>query len=108
LLAGYRRDFKPELYPFKHGQEDQARVQRDPYDVGSPTPPLTYSLLSLGEFSLAYRCNGSLHRVELACHLTAARDLVSDLTASELMRRFWRVRMVKNDNFIQKGSCKSH
>src|SRR5262249_52775826 len=27
LLAGYRRDFKPELYPQKHGQEDQDRVQ---------------------------------------------------------------------------------
>src|SRR5262245_47939023 len=37
LLAGYRRDFKPELYPQKHGQEDQDRVQRDPHYVGSPT-----------------------------------------------------------------------
>ena len=26
LLAGYRRDFKPELYPQKHGQEDQDRL----------------------------------------------------------------------------------
>ena len=47
------RDFKPELYPQKHGQEDQDRVQRDPHDVGSPTPPLLYGLLAHGEFSLA-------------------------------------------------------
>jgi hypothetical protein len=53
LLAGYRRDFKPELYPQKHGQEDQDRVQRDPHDVGSPTPPLLYGLLAHGKFSLA-------------------------------------------------------
>src|ERR1700757_2052641 len=53
LLAGYRRDFKPELYPQKHGQEDQDRVQRDPHEVGSPTPPLLYGLLAPGEFSLA-------------------------------------------------------
>src|SRR5262249_43963648 len=59
LLAGYRRDFKPELYPQKHGQEDQDRVQRDPHDVGSPTPPLLYGLLAHGEFSLASQCNGS-------------------------------------------------
>src|SRR5262249_46090944 len=52
-LAGYRRDFKPELYPQKHGQEDQDRVQRDSHDVGSPTPPLLYGLLAHGEFSLA-------------------------------------------------------
>src|SRR5215467_8490717 len=57
LLAGYRRDFKPELYPQKHGQEDQDRVQRDPHDVGSPTPPILYGLLN-GEFSLAWQCNG--------------------------------------------------
>src|SRR5262249_22828688 len=59
LLAGYRRDFKPELYPQKHGQEDQDRVQPDPPDVGSPTPPLLYGLLAHGEFSLASQCNGS-------------------------------------------------
>src|SRR5262249_14166931 len=53
LLAGYRRDFKPELYPQKHGQEDQDRVQGDPHDVGSPTPSLLYSLLAHGKFSLA-------------------------------------------------------
>jgi hypothetical protein len=53
LLAGYRRDFKPELFPQKHGQEDQDRVQRDPHDVGRPTPPLLYGLLAHGEFSLA-------------------------------------------------------
>jgi hypothetical protein len=47
------RDFKPELYPQKHGQEDQDRVQRDPHDVGSPTPALPYGLLAHGEFSLA-------------------------------------------------------
>ena len=51
LLAGYRRDFEPELYPQKHGQEDQDRVQRDPHDVG--TPSLLYGLLAHGEFSLA-------------------------------------------------------
>src|SRR5262245_58047398 len=51
--AGYRRDFKPELYPQKHGQEDQDRVQRDPHDVGSPTSSLLYGLLAHGEFSLA-------------------------------------------------------
>src|SRR5215471_15263276 len=53
LLARYRRDFKPELYPQKHGQEDQDRVQHDPHNVGSPTPSLLYSLLAYGEFSLA-------------------------------------------------------
>jgi hypothetical protein len=53
LLARYRRDFKPELYPQKHGQEDQDRVQHDPHSVGSPTPSLLYSLLAHGEFSLA-------------------------------------------------------
>src|SRR6516225_11089547 len=53
LLAGYRRDFKPELYRQKHGQEDQDRVQRDPHNVGSPTPPLLNGLLAYGEFSLA-------------------------------------------------------
>src|SRR5262245_4799779 len=49
----YPRDFKPELYPQKHGQEDQDRVQHDPHNVGSPTPSLVYSLLAHGEFSLA-------------------------------------------------------
>jgi hypothetical protein len=29
------------------------RVQRDPHDVGSPTPSLPYGLLAHGEFSLA-------------------------------------------------------
>src|SRR5215831_14985416 len=53
LLARYRRDFNPELYPQKHGQEDQDRVQHDPHNVGSPTPSLVYSLLAHGEFSLA-------------------------------------------------------
>ena len=43
------RDFKPELYPQKHGQEDQDRVQRDPHDVGSPTPSLLYGLLAHGD-----------------------------------------------------------
>ena len=52
------RDFKPELYPQKHGQEDQDRLQRDPHDVGKPTPPLLYGLLAHGEFSLAQQCNG--------------------------------------------------
>ena len=52
LLAGDRH-FKPELYPQKHGQEDQDRVQRDPHDFGRPTPPLVYGLLAHGEFSLA-------------------------------------------------------
>src|SRR5262245_41039907 len=47
------RDFKPELYPQNHGQEHQDRVQRDPHDVGSPTPPILYGLLAHGEFSLA-------------------------------------------------------
>jgi hypothetical protein len=51
LLARYRRDFKPELYPQKHGQEDQDRVQHDPHNVGSPTPSLLYSLLTHGAFS---------------------------------------------------------
>jgi hypothetical protein len=45
-LAQYRRDFKPELYPQKHDQEDQDRVQHDPHNVGSPTPSLLYSLPS--------------------------------------------------------------
>src|SRR5215813_13260103 len=53
LLAGYGRDFKPELCPQKHGQEDHDRVQRDPHDVGSPTPPILYGLLAHGKFSLA-------------------------------------------------------
>src|SRR5262249_6597227 len=42
-----------KLYPQKHGQEDQDRVQRDPHDVGSPPPPILYGLLAHGEFSLA-------------------------------------------------------
>src|SRR5262249_11988182 len=41
------------LYPQKHGQEDQDRVQRDPHDVGSPPPPILYGLVAHGEFSLA-------------------------------------------------------
>ena len=47
------RELKPELYPQKHGQEDQDRVERDPHDVGSPTPPILDGLLAHAEFSLA-------------------------------------------------------
>src|SRR5215470_6718307 len=52
ILEDGHRDFKPELYPQKHGQEDQDRVQRDPHDVGSPAPPLLYGLLAHGEILL--------------------------------------------------------
>ena len=64
-IEGRPRDFKPELYPQKHGQEDQDRLQRDPHDVGKPTPPLLYGLLAHGEFSLAQQCNGPPRTVSL-------------------------------------------
>ena len=93
LLEGYRRDFKPELYPQKHGQEDQDRVQRDPHDVGSPTPSLLYSLLAHGEFSLAQQCNGSPALAQSACHQTDGQVLGTNLNSSESTRRFWRSRL---------------
>jgi hypothetical protein len=36
------------VYPQKHHEENQDRIEHDPHDVGSPTPLLLYSLLAHG------------------------------------------------------------
>src|SRR5262249_31205801 len=48
LPAGYPVALGRNVYPQKHDQDDQDRVQRDPHDVGSPTASILYGLLAHG------------------------------------------------------------
>ena len=67
--AGCRRDFRLGLYPQKHDQEDQDRIQHDPHDVRRPTPSLLCGLLAHGGFSLGRNAARS------ACHREAGKSL---------------------------------
>src|SRR5262249_5119444 len=65
LLARYRRDFKPELYPQKHGQEDRERLRQHALDVERPSPSVASVFVLYVEFP--WRAHGGIAR-HRACH----------------------------------------
>ena len=91
------------LYPHKHGQEDQDRVQRDPHDVGSPTPPSSMACSLMVNSPWRSNATGPSPSTQPACHQTDGQVLGTNLNYSESTRRYWRVRDCKKRQLFAEG-----